>query len=57
VILGREDGLAGECAVNLDHLQTVRKARLAGLIVTLPSRRLADVRAALLFALGFTGTR
>ena len=57
VLLGRADGMPSDCAINLDHLQTVQKTRLGGLIVTLSARRLVDVRAALLFALGFTGTR
>ena len=53
VPLGKIDGIARECAVNLDHLQTVQKARLDGLISTLGAPRLEEVRAALLFALGF----
>src|SRR5262249_53241189 len=51
--LGPADGLPRECAVNLDHVQTVSKGRLGGLIATLPSRRMMEVRNALLFALGF----
>jgi len=46
-------GLPRECAVNLDHVQTVSKARLGSVITTLPSSRMAEVRSALLFALGF----
>lgn len=53
VALGPSDGLPRECAVNLDHVQTVSKSRLGGLIATLPSRRMIEVRNALLFALGF----
>lgn len=53
VPLGRSDGLPRDCAVNLDHVQTVPKARIGALIATLPAARLADVRSALLFALGF----
>lgn len=53
VALGPADGLPRECAVNLDHVQTVSKGRLGGLIATLPSQRMIEVRHALLFALGF----
>ena len=53
VALGPADGLPRECAMNLDHLQTVSKSRLGGLIATLSSRRMIEVRTALLFALGF----
>jgi mRNA interferase MazF len=42
-----------DCAVNLDHVQTVSRGQLGALITTLPERRLAEIRRALLFALGF----
>jgi len=57
VPLGPTDGVPGDCAVNLDHLQTVSKARLGALIATLPTPRMDEVRSALLFALGFGGRR
>ena len=53
VALGLADGLPRECAVNLDHVQTVSRGRLGGLIATLPSQRMIEVRNTLLFALGF----
>jgi mRNA interferase MazF len=53
VALGLADGLPRDCAVNLDHVQTVSRGRLGGLIATLPSQRMIEVRNALLFALGF----
>ena len=53
VPLGPVDGMPDECAVNLDHVQTVAKSRLGALIATLSPRRMADIRQALLFALGF----
>ena len=53
VALGLADGLPRDCAVNLDHVQTVSRVRLGGLIATLPSQRMIEVRNALLFALGF----
>jgi mRNA interferase MazF len=41
------------CAVNLDHVQTVPKAKLGALITSLLPERMQEVRAALLFALDF----
>ena len=53
VVLGPDDGMPQVCAVNLDHVQTVSKNRLGGIIATLPASRLGEVRDALLFALGY----
>jgi mRNA interferase MazF len=53
VALGPDDGLPEACAVNLDHVQTVARGRLGALVATLSRQRLAEVREALLFALGF----
>jgi len=53
VALGRAEGLPRDCAINLDHVQTVSKGRIGSLITTLPASRMADVRSALLFAVGF----
>jgi mRNA interferase MazF len=53
VVLGAADGLPRDCAVNLDHVQTVSRGRLGPLVATLPAARLDDIRQALLFALGF----
>ena len=53
VPLTTDEGVPRDCAVNLDHLQTVPAARLGALITTLGSERMNEVRAALLFALGF----
>ena len=53
VVLTEADGMPKECAINLDHVQTVSKARVGALIATLGARRMADVRSALIFALGF----
>ena len=46
-------GMPRACAFNLDHIQTVAKSKLGALITTLPMVRMQEVRAALLFALGF----
>lgn len=53
VRLAREDGMPSTCAVNLDHLQTVSRARLGAVITRLPSQRWPEVLSALQFALGF----
>jgi mRNA interferase MazF len=53
VLLSRSDGLPHDCAANLDHLQTVSKARIGESIATLSPQRMKELRQALLFALGF----
>jgi mRNA interferase MazF len=53
VFLNKQDGMQKDCAVNLDHIQTVSKRRIGSLISTLSSARMQEVRSALLFALGF----
>lgn len=53
VVLDPDDGVPQRCAINLDHLQTVSKDRLGGLVATLPAARMVEVRDALLFALGY----
>ena len=53
VLLGREDGMPRECAVNLDHIQTVSRGQVGSLITTLKATRMQEIRSSLLFALGF----
>ena len=53
VVLGPADGMPRECAINLDHIQTVAKAHLGGLITSVEPKRMAEIRTALLFALGW----
>ncbi|MBI1816544.1 MAG: type II toxin-antitoxin system PemK/MazF family toxin [Deltaproteobacteria bacterium] len=53
VMLSKGDGMARECVVNLDHVQTVSRGRIGALITTLSAPRMTEVRAALLFALGY----
>jgi mRNA interferase MazF len=53
VVVGPDDGVPRLCAINLDHVQTVSKDRLGGIITTLPAARMVEVRDALLFALGY----
>ena len=53
VRLTQDDGMPRNCAVNLDHVQTVTRAKLGPLIATVTPGKMSEVRAALLFALGF----
>jgi mRNA interferase MazF len=53
VVLTAADGVARDCAVNLDHVQTVAKTKIGALVTTVGPARMAEVRGALLFALGF----
>jgi mRNA interferase MazF len=53
VVLTPGDGMPRECAINLDHMQTVAKAKIGGLLTTLAPTRMAEVRMALLFTLGY----
>ena len=52
-ILDPSDGMPRECAVNLDHVQTVSRGKIGGVITVLSSARMEAIRAALLFAIGF----
>jgi mRNA interferase MazF len=52
VCLDKEDGMPQECAVNCDHLQTVSKGRLGGLVTTLSAAKMYEVAGAVAFALG-----
>ena len=53
VFLTKEDGMPRDCAVNLDHIQTVSKAKVGSLITVLSPEKMYQLRSALLFALGF----
>ena len=55
VLLSQRDGMPRECAINLDHLQTVSRGKIGPLIVSLPLAKMNELRDALLFALGFDG--
>ena len=52
VVLGQTDGMPRDCAVNLDHIQTVAQTRIGPLLTTLDTGRMQEVKEALLFALG-----
>jgi mRNA interferase MazF len=53
VLLGDEDGLKEDCAVNLHNLQSVSKEQIDSLIATLSQERMNEVEAAIRFSLGF----
>jgi mRNA interferase MazF len=53
VVLTTADGMPRACAVNLDHVQTVPRGKVEGMVTTLRRDRMVEVRVALLFALGF----
>ena len=53
VFLNRDDGLFTDCAVTLDNLQTVPKAKIGDLITRLSTERMDAVKHALVFGLGF----
>jgi len=53
VLLTKDDGMPKDCAVNLDHIQTVLKSKIGPLITTLSPLKISELRSALLFALGF----
>ncbi len=53
VVLTPEDGMLTHCAANLDNIQTVPKANLGPLITCLSSGKMAEVKQAISFALGF----
>jgi mRNA interferase MazF len=53
VVLTEQDGMAQACAVNLDNIQTITKAKLRGYITHLSFARMLEVRDAISFALGF----
>jgi mRNA interferase MazF len=51
VFLTRHDGVQKDCAVNCDHIQTVSKGKVGGLITTLAPEKLVQVRDAIRFSL------
>ena len=53
VVLTPSDGIPRACAVNLDHIQTVSRSKIGGLITTLEKEKMSEIRTSLLFALGF----
>jgi mRNA interferase MazF len=52
VLLTGEDGMPRNCAINLDHIQTVSKGKIGPLIAVLSPRKLSDLKTALRFVFG-----
>jgi mRNA interferase MazF len=50
VFLSKDDAMPRDCAINLDHIQTVSKAKIGPLITALSPRKLQEVREAVNFA-------
>lgn len=53
VFLSKSDGLDKDCAINLDHIQTVQQAKIGKLVIKLSSAKMREVKQAGMFALGF----
>ena len=51
VILTQREGMPMDCAVNLDHIQTVSKGKIGPSITTISSEKLKEVAGAVRFAL------
>ena len=51
VVLSHRDGMARECAVNCDHIQTISKNKLGALVGVLTPVKMAEVDKAIHFAL------
>ncbi len=54
VLLGTNDGLPKKCVVNLDTIVTIKKDSLTKRITILNSEKIAQVNAAIKFALAIT---
>ncbi len=52
IVLGIEDGMSQDCAVNFDHLQTVPKSKIGRLITFLSADKMIEAALAVCFALG-----
>jgi mRNA interferase MazF len=52
VVIGVKEGLQHESAVNLDHVQTVERARLEGYVGQLGADKMGEVCRALAIAVG-----
>jgi mRNA interferase MazF len=51
VFLSKQDGMTKDCAINLDHIQTVSKGKIGSLITTLSADKLERASEAIQFAL------
>jgi mRNA interferase MazF len=55
VAVGVAEGLKHPCAINLDHVQTIEKARLAGYVGSVSSEKMREVCRALAIAVACDG--
>jgi len=53
VFLSKDLGMPRDCAINLDHIQTVSKGKIGSLITQLSADKMLEAKRALAFALGF----
>lgn len=51
IFLSKNDGMKRDCAINLDHIQTVSKGRIGSLVTALTTEKLVQVHKAIVFAL------
>jgi mRNA interferase MazF len=51
VLLTKADGMPKDCVINLDHIQTVPKAKIGKIITTLSADRIKHLDKAITFAL------
>jgi mRNA interferase MazF len=49
-----DDGVDEDCVVNLDSINTISKRKIGELVCTLTAAKMAEVKAAILFALDLT---
>ena len=54
VLVGPEDGMPSQCAVNLDNILAIPKSALTERITTLSPEKMAAVERAIVFALDLT---
>ena len=54
VFISKAEGMARDCAVNCDHLQTVSKGKIGAVITSLLPARMVDVGWAIRFALNIS---
>ncbi len=52
IILSEDDGMPRECAVNCDHIQTISKHKIGGLVTSLTPSKMKEVNDAVRFSLG-----
>ena len=51
VFLSKEDGMARDCAINCDHIQTVSQSKIGVLITTLSQEKIFQLSKAVRFSL------